>query len=670
MAPSKDAEYKAKVILSWTTLHFAEETESWESVEVLLNGGSSTRDLYTTKRKLKDPLRAPSVVKEICRRGCLQLLRFALSENPDLVHTKLEMSRTLLHVAAQSGSSVAVRCLLDYPVDVNASDGRGVTPLHEAAAHCDAHVLMLLLKAGANAQARDIDGRTALHYAASGGSASGIRILLAEGLTPDVESANGCSPLHEAASSSNHHCVQLLLNAGADLHMTTNAGWTALHWAANKGTVRSLRMLLEAGIQPGVRTHQDETPLHLAAERGHSDMVTHLVNYGADVEALDSDGRTPAKRASDYIQKQQQEEAAAAASVKAAAAKKVEETKQHRRQRETGQNLAAPPAEETNTELLSNVPHSEDVQGDDSQLYYDEVEGSEYSFQSESEISGQIYSDNGSDFEEENYSSETASVGAPAYNKPPPLLSVETNIGQYGNQNRGRYQRGKYRGRGRGYFRGHKSGSRGGGHLQSQEGKPEQTREYKPSSDRAQNAGYVQQGEHRHRQRHRPHRAKEGEAKREYNNQSSSSDTRRKEHVTYPVGEDTKMKHPVSKDRQKHPSGEGHVPQNMVQNTLIYTTGEDAKMKHPFSKDRQKHPSDERYGPQNTVPNTGTRNLQRREAHGSTDQINRQGNRSGGTFLDELRYLQEKLASVDAGTTQSPKPVPPPKPKPPPRPQL
>lgn len=644
MASLKVNEYRAKVILGWTTLHFAEETESWESVEALLNGGASTRDLFTTKRKLKNPLQAPLVVKEICRRGCLKLLRFALSENPELVNTKLDMGRILLHVAAQSGSSVAVRCLLDYPVDLNASDGRGVTPLHEAAAHCDAYILRQLLKQGANVQARDIDGRTALHYAASGGSASGIQVLLEAGLSPDVESINGCSPLHEAASSLNHHCVQMLLNAGADLHMTTNAGWTALHWAAMHGTARSLRLLLEAGIEPGVRTQEDETPLHFAAVRGDSDMVTILVDAGADIEAKDSAGRTPAKRASDYIQKQEEE----------AAAEMAEKAKQ-RKHREVGKS-PAPVSEKRPAELRPNTPSS--VQGDDGQTYdgqtyaddaEGDVEGSEYSFRSESEISGQVYSDNGSDFEEENYSAETASGGAPAYNKPPSLLSLDTNPVQCDNKVRGHPQRGKYRGRGRGNFRGnlrgnfrgHRSGSRGGGHVQPQEGKPEHHREYTQAQGKTYHTGNVQQGEHRHHRRQRRHKAKEGEAEVENNTQSNSGDPSRNENFTYVSGENTRMK-------------------------------------HPFSKDRQKHPSDERHMAQNFVPNPEKKNLQRREAFGSSDQVNRSKTdqpirseiRSGGTFLDELRYLQEKLAAVNAATNQSQSSVPSSNPKLPPKPQL
>jgi cytohesin len=51
--------------------------------------------------------------------------------------------------------------------------------------------------------------------------------------------------------------------------------------------------LLKAGADKEAKNKDQETPLHVAARRGHADTVNALLKAGANVNAVDDNGKTP-----------------------------------------------------------------------------------------------------------------------------------------------------------------------------------------------------------------------------------------------------------------------------------------------------------------------------------------------------------------------------------------
>ena len=102
--------------------------------------------------------------------------------------------------------------------------------------------------------------------------------------------------------------IRALLDTGADQHLTTDDGTTPFMAAAGLGrsTYRprqprgerspsaeaAVRVLLEAGAEIDRVNEADFTALHGAAFRGLDEVVTYLVEQGADIDARDFKGRT------------------------------------------------------------------------------------------------------------------------------------------------------------------------------------------------------------------------------------------------------------------------------------------------------------------------------------------------------------------------------------------
>jgi hemoglobin len=117
--------------------------------------------------------------------------------------------------------------------------------------------------------ARRYSGRTLLHFASSAGCLEVVGLLLRLGMDPNTQDRGGHTPLYcvanECAAGTGPEVVRTLVGAGADVN-------------ACGGVTRA-------------------TALHMAARRGYVEIARALIDCGAAIEARDSKGDTPLKRA-------------------------------------------------------------------------------------------------------------------------------------------------------------------------------------------------------------------------------------------------------------------------------------------------------------------------------------------------------------------------------------
>jgi hemoglobin len=116
------------------------------------------------------------------------------------------------------------------------------------------------------------------------------------------ERYSGRTLLHAAAAAGRIALVELLLHLGAQPDVKDGGGHTALYSAANECKIpdgaQVVRLLVQAGAGPNACDGVKHcTALHMAARRGNVEIAEALLDCGAQIEARDSLGDTPLRRA-------------------------------------------------------------------------------------------------------------------------------------------------------------------------------------------------------------------------------------------------------------------------------------------------------------------------------------------------------------------------------------
>jgi len=215
-------------------------------------------------------------------------------------------------------------------------DGGGLTPLVFAARRGDIETARVLLAAGASVNQVTNYGWSPLLTATQNRYYKLAAFLLEKGADPNLANKGGWTPLYLATDNRNIEngdyptrkpdmndldYLKLLIahgaNANARVKDSTETrtifthqwlyedGATAFLRAAQSGDITVMRLLLSAGADPTIATANNTTPLMVASGIGWVEGVTNersakenleaiklLLELGADVNAVDGDGRT------------------------------------------------------------------------------------------------------------------------------------------------------------------------------------------------------------------------------------------------------------------------------------------------------------------------------------------------------------------------------------------
>jgi ankyrin repeat protein len=211
-----------------------------------------------------------------------------------------------------------VRSLLAAGADPNTALLSGEAPAMTAARTGSPEVLELLLAAGADPNIRGTRGQTALMWAAAQHHPEAVRVLLTHGanvharsdswsqvmaVPPHSDPSNqqsvphgGNTALLFAARVGDVASARLLVQAGADLDATDAAGTTATVLAAHSGFGDVVTFLLDEGADPDL-AGAGFAAIHLAVLRRDEQMVRTLLSHGADPNVRLTNW-TPTRRAS------------------------------------------------------------------------------------------------------------------------------------------------------------------------------------------------------------------------------------------------------------------------------------------------------------------------------------------------------------------------------------
>ncbi|KAI5839423.1 ankyrin repeat-containing domain protein [Morchella snyderi] len=279
-------------------LHCAAYSASVQVVSLLMEQGL-TVDLLD--KDLKTPLhyaRGAATISLLLERGACTGSTDILGNSP--LHSRLEPTND----CNSEMISEDVLLLVAAGAEVNVGNTAGVTPVHLAARVGYAGPVSLLLKSGADVGALDVNQMSAMHYAArSHRGPDVISLLMEQGLSIEARDINQRTPLHHAAREQSSVMekgdllVRLLVEKGASVDPRDRDGFTPLKYVVDRfgqymGAMHVAISLIEAGAE--VNVHDDGVSLlHLAAQKGNSELLALLVDAGADIDARDSNKRTP-----------------------------------------------------------------------------------------------------------------------------------------------------------------------------------------------------------------------------------------------------------------------------------------------------------------------------------------------------------------------------------------
>ncbi|XP_067009004.2 uncharacterized protein [Anabrus simplex] len=322
-------------VLAWKPIQYADHSEAWESVDILLQSGANTSDLHNLSDIINNDVKLNKVLSLSFERGYTNVVAFILSKNVKVDKVVDCEGSTLLHTAARFGHTQMLAYLMCYkagmrkygkygksicpfpnnePVcysdlllklkklNVNIANHSGYTPLHLAVIGGHKETVQFLLKVGGNINHRDGMGYTQLHWAVRTGCLSQVKRILSYDANVNKLSTANETPLHLAVqqvhyekcnTTTNLAVIQSLLAAGASMHFEDSSGLTPVHWASANTNSSVLRELIRSGADVRETDHLRSSALHWAAWRGNSQNVHLLLQAGAQCNAVNAQGNTP-----------------------------------------------------------------------------------------------------------------------------------------------------------------------------------------------------------------------------------------------------------------------------------------------------------------------------------------------------------------------------------------
>ncbi|KAJ4856910.1 ankyrin repeats (3 copies) domain-containing protein [Trichoderma breve] len=296
-------------------IHCAARAGNLEMVEMLLEFGANIdiADGYGNTALHEAALnRSADIFETLCKRGCqkrrnkhgraafhiaaMKGLSSAVSQLGDYANSKDSQKKSPLYLAVEYGHKDFVQQLLRLPqVEVNARGYRDLTPLQVACKKGYDSITEILLDAGADIEILSDDGRTPLLHAVQEQMESTVKLLTTRGANVNFIHL-GTTALHTAAQMGYSAIFEYLLKGGADIHAgAETAAGTPLHAACTMIDGNPMiQRLIDLGAVIDETDEENQTPLHIAALYGKPANLKLLIDNGANIEARDGRGRTPA----------------------------------------------------------------------------------------------------------------------------------------------------------------------------------------------------------------------------------------------------------------------------------------------------------------------------------------------------------------------------------------
>jgi ankyrin repeat protein len=210
--------------------------------------------------------------------------------------TRNSRGDTPLHIAVAAADSTMINTLLGMGVSIHARNTRNRTPFQIALVDVDATETIPLLLGGGRANSTDDFGNSPLHVAVQERVRPTTLKLIVERSSQsrwNAVDSNGRTPMRLAAELGAWDLAQVLADSGADPFVAAVDGKNAAQIAITSGSF-AIEALF-SGVAINARDPSGNTVLHLAARIGNRETINTLLALGADINARNMAGESPAE---------------------------------------------------------------------------------------------------------------------------------------------------------------------------------------------------------------------------------------------------------------------------------------------------------------------------------------------------------------------------------------
>ena len=262
---------------NWNNTNNASKRNFFRILNIVFNLNRFEMEVFNNlfKNKEKEDITGDDFFFAIDQNS-LELVKFLLNHNSDLVNIRSEEGRTTLHFARDK--SIAELLLEHNPNLIDIPNKDKTTVLHSAAIRGDENMVKFLLEQNPDlVYFKDIYGRTALHFAAENGFKNIVKQLFEQDPSlANIQSKDGETALLLAIGTGSESIVKLLLSH--NLGLINTQGKAALHEAVRWGYEKLVNLLLKYDSNlVNVQNKDGDTVLHLAVERRNESMVNLLL---------------------------------------------------------------------------------------------------------------------------------------------------------------------------------------------------------------------------------------------------------------------------------------------------------------------------------------------------------------------------------------------------------
>ena len=208
------------------------------------------------------------------------------------INIKNLKGETPLHMAAALGEVKLIELLISNGADISIKTYEGITPLVTAIRNRNIQAAKVFIFSGADKYAVSVNHLSVLDYIKAE-SLDELLVFFKEGF-PKLDT-KGNTPLHHAVNQNGVSTVRDILNKDRTfIDVRNKKGLTPLLIAISNLNYGITDLLLKFGANPNlVREDNNASPLHTAALNGISWLGEILLEYKANINALDNEGATP-----------------------------------------------------------------------------------------------------------------------------------------------------------------------------------------------------------------------------------------------------------------------------------------------------------------------------------------------------------------------------------------